>query len=276
MKVAFVTTLSIVSSYWKQRSGIDDMYGCVLKMHILNVKRFHPDSDFYILVNDRDQTDATLYSVAAQTNSTIRVSNWDRKWLILQSSQVIECCSQSWQPLFFAPQMLKIEALNIFGYDYVVYSDMDVFIKQKLTIDFDVKDGTIIAGGDKNKPLHGGVIVIKPDKESFNRTKTALQSGFSTQHGWHTLPCKNNHPAEWKWFAAGADEGIFYASFACRGKFRHASYGDFQSMLPHDHFYGRGKPWEIEAPKQKRTKWCNTFHNFVTKHSLMCETKICQ
>ena len=272
MKLAFVTTLAITREYWQVRSGIADTFGCVLRSHIGTIRSMYADADYYIVVNMRDAHDNTLRSIVSETNVTLRVAHWDKVWLNLKRSGNIECCTKEWEPAFFAPQMMKIEAFSLVKHDYVVYSDLDVFLRAPMKF---YAASLPIAGGDANKPLHGGILLFQPSEKLFQKIQSLLYSGFSVSTGWHgcdqeCTPSVSN----WSWFAAGADEGLMLAALSSVQHFKAASYQKMQSCIPHDHYYGHGKPWERKG-LIKRRLWCKQSYKRPSGTPLQCDRVLC-
>lgn len=267
VKIALVTTLTIDHTYWQGRSGFADMYGCVLRSKIQNVKTIFPTSDFIIITNVNDSRDETLLRIANESNTYIRTASWDTKWTSLRESSKIECCDKNWENTFFPPQMLKIEALNMHQYDYVVYSDLDVFFDGKINFDVAFPNSKVqaFAGGSDSKPLHGGFMILKPTPKNVEYMKDILTSGFSKSAGWKGTKCTIQ--TKWDWFAASADEGIFYAAFACHDRLKSAGWSVMQKVSSHSHYFGHGKPWEKQS--KARTHWCKKYF-FPPAPSLQC------
>lgn len=280
--VHVIDSLYTKGGYFQERSGIADMQFCILSAVLENVRQSeiakgNPDMIIVTKLDTLEKTSPEVMQFLEKEGIYILESNITQLYV---KEKIDDEFMESWGWGLFAPNMLKAEIFGLTQYKYVIYKDLDFFIGDSVKAHpFPDLDGFWLGGAAPNSPFAGGFFMGNPSSEAYSLALELLETGFSTSTGWghkgwsvklpeqsdskcfESVDCKylphycqntDGSPPDcsrWQFFAAGGDQGLLYALFTHTGKgFRHLSYEDFMDQFPNDHWYGLGKPWELQSP----------------------------
>ena len=280
-RVAFVSVIVAEEgkTYWKRRSGASDMHLCVLAAKIENLRKHTVGRVPYDIVVVTDRHDPALETQLAALGAILVVTDVLSVVDDSRAAGRIECCDRSGDWKFFRANLIKVAVFGLTGYDKVVYLDLDVFLTQINGRETDVDQGLyqkteeqLVAAPGSAAPMAGGQLFIRPTRAAFALMVKLMNEGFSKARGWGnrgwlvgeaggsvawpTVDCERlphycgdeMRRDKWVFFDAAGDQGLIYATFnnGLESYKEEASYDNFMKECPSIHWYGVGKPWEVE------------------------------